>query len=50
MNATEATTELELLDLGNAMEETKHCSPFPLWVDSVFGYGTSDYPYDCPYG
>lgn len=31
--------DLELVDLGDACEETRQYSPWPIWVDSVFGWG-----------
>lgn len=33
-------TEVELIDLGDAMEETKQCAPAFIFPDSWFGWGT----------
>lgn len=47
-----ADEELALLDLGDAMEETKQCNPFPQWADSTFGLGGEPWPAPpwCPGG
>ena len=34
--------EIELLDLGDAMFETKQWSDWPIWFDSVFLLGEKD--------
>jgi hypothetical protein len=31
--------KLDLMDLGDAAEETKQLAPYPLYRDSVYGYG-----------
>lgn len=37
----EDTQPIELVDLGDAMTETKQCSPDPaVWPDSWFGWGS----------
>lgn len=35
--------EIELVDLGNALEETKQCTPGGIYWDSWFGYGSVEY-------
>lgn len=37
------TADLELVDLGDAMEETKQCTPVPIWPDSWFGWGSHEW-------
>lgn len=39
--------DLELVDLGDATEETRACSPLPLYIDNLFGYGVEDRPWQC---
>ncbi len=35
--------EIELIDLGDATEETKQCTPWGVWYDSWFGMGSVEY-------
>ena len=45
--------DLELVDFGDAVEETRQCSPeLPVFPDSTFGYGTDPWPAPpwCPGG
>lgn len=44
--ATEAL--IELIDLGDAMAETKQVNPTPLVPDSWFQYGWCSNPINCP--
>lgn len=44
---TEYLFDLELLDLGDAVEETKACSPLPMYIDNTFGYGVEERPWQC---
>ena len=30
---------LDLVELGDAVEETRQLNPFPLYTDSIYGYG-----------
>lgn len=43
---------LEAIDLGDAKVETMACSPLPMYVDNLYGYGSESgtYPPYCPYG
>lgn len=43
--------ELELVDLGDATEETKQCAPLALFPDSWYGWGSHAWPTEpehCP--
>ena len=39
MEDAETETQLELSDLGDAMEETKQIAPILIYPDSTFGWG-----------
>jgi hypothetical protein len=35
--------EIELIDLGDVTEETKQCTPYGVFVDSWFQWGSHEY-------
>lgn len=39
------TVEIELIDLGDATEQTKQCTPWGVWSDSWFQFGSHPYPW-----